>query len=318
VGGGYSKKRLIMKSVRRLALATDAVAFATIVLGSWTRINGAGLTCPDWPLCQGRLLPLLTNGTAFEWLHRLFALALAPLVVALLVAAWRKRDRSPFVAPSMSFIAVLFGVQVLLGAETVHLANTPLSVVVHWGTAMAFVAAVSALAIFAAACDEVAATPSDASRAPIVTTGILAAATAVAFVTMCLGAYVSSSGAGLACLSVPDCAGNVVVYSPSQYVQMLHRVAAAATLVLAAASLAVAWACSATARVRACTAAGVALVCVQVLLGLLNVALRLPSDLREAHAINAALVFLTFVVATTFAVLDAGVLRRGRDATVRS
>jgi heme o synthase len=307
-----------MKSVRRLALATDAVAFATVVLGSWTRINGAGLTCPDWPLCQGRLLPTLTNGTAFEWLHRLLAFAVAPLVVALLVAAWRHRDRSPFIPPAMTIVAVLFGVQVSLGAATVRLANAPLSVVVHWGTAMAFIAAVCAIAIFAAACDRVEATPGDASRAAFATIGILAGTTAVAFVTMCLGAYVSSSGAGLACLSVPGCAGNVIVYSHGQYVQMLHRVAAAATLVLSAASLAVAWARSASARVRAWIAGGVALVCVQVLLGLLNVALRLPSDLREAHAINAALVFLTFVIATTFAALDAGALRPRREAMVRS
>jgi heme A synthase len=44
---------------------------------------------------------------------------------------------------------------------------------------------------------------------------------------------------------------------------------------------------------------------VQVLLGLLNVTLRLPTDLREAHAVNAALVFLAFFVATAFAMLDA-------------
>jgi heme A synthase len=307
----------MMKSVLRLALATDAVSFTTIVLGSWTRINGAGLTCPDWPLCQGRLLPPLTNGTAFEWLHRLFAFAVAPLVVALIVSAWRQRERSPFISPAVTLVAVLFGVQIFLGAATVRLDNAPLSVVVHWGTAMAFIAVVSALAIFAAACDGVAVTASDATRAGMTTISILAVTTFAAFATMCLGAYVSSSGAGLACLSVPDCAGNVVVYSPGQLVQMLHRVAAGATLILSAASFAASWACSASARVRAWAGTAMTLVCVQVLLGLLNVALRLPTDLREAHAINAALVFVAFVVATSFAVLDASALRSGEEAAAR-
>jgi len=41
--------------------------------------------------------------------------------------------------------------QVLLGAATVALGNAPFSVVLHWATAMAFIAALSAMAVFAAA-----------------------------------------------------------------------------------------------------------------------------------------------------------------------
>jgi heme A synthase len=85
---------------------------------------------------------------------------------------------------------------------------------------------------------------------------------------------------------------------------MLHRAAAAATLIFAAAALALAWAGPTSGRVRGAAAAGVALVCIQVLLGLLNVTLRLPMELREAHAVNAAFVFLTFFIASVFATLD--------------
>jgi len=291
-----------MKQLLRLALAADIVALMTVVLGSWTRINGAGLTCPDWPLCHGRLVPSLTDGTLWEWTHRLLAFAVAPLVIALIVVAWRKRDR-PFIGPTLAVIVSLFAVQVFLGAETVRLANTPISVVLHWATAMALIAALSAMAVFAAASD---ATPAHASSGGFsVNAAVVGATAAVAFATMCVGAYVSSSGAGLACLSIPDCAGNVVVYTSGQFAQMLHRVAAAATLILAAGALALVWAQVASRRLRAAVAIGIALVALQVLLGLLNVALRLPTDLREAHAVNAALVFLTFFVATIFAVLDA-------------
>ncbi len=290
-----------MKQLLRLALAADIVALMTVVLGSWTRINGAGLTCPDWPLCRGRLVPSMTDGTLWEWTHRLLAFAVAPLVVALIVAAWRKRDR-PFIGPTLAVIVALFFVQVFLGAETVRLANTPISVVLHWATAMALIAALSAMAVFAAAHN---ATPRDpAARGFSAGVAVVGATAIVAFVTMCVGAYVSSSGAGLACLSIPECAGNVVVYTPGQFVQMLHRIAAAATLICAAGALAIVWACPSSLRLRAAVSAGVGLVAVQVLLGLLNVALRLPTDLREAHAVNAALVFLTFFVATIFAMLD--------------
>jgi heme A synthase len=305
-----------MKTLRHLALAAGLVALGTVMLGSWTRINGAGLTCPDWPLCHGKLIPSLADGTVWEWLHRLLAFCVAPLIVALVVSAWRRRAQSPFIMPTIVLIAALFLAQVFLGGATVHLGNSPVSVVLHWGTAMAFIAALSAMAIFAAAAESAdPAAPAPAPGAMELTT-VLAIASLVAFGTMCLGAYVSSSGAGLACLSVPACAGNVVVYTQGQDVQMLHRLAAAATLICAAGSLAFAWARPASSRVRAAVTAGVALVCVQVLLGLLNVTLRLPTDLREAHAVNAALVFLAFVVSTVFAALDARALGPAADRAV--
>lgn len=293
-----------MKHLLRLALAADAVALLTLMLGSWTRINGAGMTCPDWPLCHGRLVPALGDGTFWEWSHRLLAFAVAALVLALIAAAWPQRRRSPFVGPTMSAIAFIFAAQVLLGAETVRLANTPFSVVAHWATAMALIAALSAMAVFAAAAERNPTPSRHAAEVSHVMPAALAATAIIAFATMCVGAYVSSSGAGLACLTIPGCAGSVVVYTHGQFVQMLHRVAAGTTLVAAAGALALAWAYAASMRVRLAVALGCGLVAMQVLLGLLNVALRLPTDLREAHAVNAAFVFLAFFLATVFAVLD--------------
>jgi heme a synthase len=303
-----------MKTLRRLALGADLVALGTVVLGSWTRINGDGETCPDWPLCHGSVLPSMSDGTVWEWLHRLLAFLVAPLVAALVVCAWRQRARSPFVAPTVVTIALLFLTQVLLGAATVRLANSPMSVVLHWGTAMALIAALSAMAIFASAVDSVETTALPAVQPGARLRAVLAATATVAFLTMCVGAYVSSSGAGLACLSIPGCAGSVVVYTDGQFVQMLHRFAAGATLFGAAGSLALVWARPASSRVRAATSIGVVLVCFQVLLGLLNVALRLPTDLREAHAVNAALAFLAFVIATLFALLESGALKSAQHA----
>lgn len=301
-----------MRTLWRLSLWAVIVAYGTVMLGSWTRINGAGMTCPDWPRCHGAWIPSMADGTIWEWTHRLFAFLISPLVIGVIVVAWRERTRSPFIRPTLYAIVGLFALQVFLGAATVHLSNSPISVVWHWGTAMAFVASLVAMAIFARMALADAPGPRGWSDGGTLLAGVLAGTTLVAFVTMCVGAYVSSSGAGLACASIPGCAGNVVVYSPGQYVQMLHRFVAAATLLCAVGSFALAWATRASSRVRAAAALALGLVFVQVLLGLLNIALRLPLDLREAHAANAALLFLSLVVATTFAALDAaGVAPQG-------
>ena len=296
-----------METLRRLAWLTVVISLGTVILGSWTRINGAGMTCPDWPLCRGEVVPSLADGTIWEWTHRLFAFSLGPLVLALLAAAWFQRRRSRLIPPTAIAVAGLLGVQIFLGAATVHLNNSPLSVVLHWGTAMAFIASLVALAIFAR--DE-----RQAISPSALTLGLAMTAIA-AFATMCVGAYVSSSGAGLACLSVPECAGHVVTYSPGQVIQMLHRGLAAITLLAIAIMFGWSFLTQTSRRVRSATTIAVVLIMVQILLGLLNVVWRLPTDLREAHALNAALLFLSLIVATVFSAIERD---RTQLATVRT
>ena len=42
-------------SLRRVAILAVVVTFAVIVLGAWVRLSHAGLGCPDWPGCYGKL-----------------------------------------------------------------------------------------------------------------------------------------------------------------------------------------------------------------------------------------------------------------------
>lgn len=283
---------------RAFSLAAAASAFLVVVLGSWVRINGAGMTCPDWPLCHHALIPALVGGVVLEWSHRLFAFLDGFLILGALWTGWRARRAIAGVSAALGFVAGVFLVQVALGGLTVALSNSPWSVVVHWATAMLLLAGLTALAILAVV------KPRRIALRVSPLGGVLVACAGLAFVTMIAGSYVSSSGAGLACSTLPACDGGSWSGAfPAQFAQMTHRWLAG-TLFLVATVAAYAAALGTTPRVRVAVLFGYALIVLQIMLGFANIALSLPTLLREAHAADAVATFLAFIGALVFVAID--------------
>ncbi len=276
-----------------------ALAVILAVLGSWVRINGAGLTCPDWPLCHGSLVPALEGGVVLEWSHRLVALLEGLVLIGAVVTGWRVRGQIAGLAPVLLVLGGIFVAQVALGGATVELSNSPVSVMLHWGMAMALLAALTTLAVLAL----VAPAPGAPRAGGDVAAIALGSAAFFAFLATCLGAYVSSSGAGLSCPGFPACGdGTLLGGSALEALAMFHRLAAGAFCVAALVAAAAA-SRSRSRPVLGFAFAGLALVGLQVTLGALNVLWLLPDALREAHAANATLTFLAFVIAATLETL---------------
>ncbi len=219
-----------MQPIRILAFVASAATYLLIVLGGVVRITGSGMGCgDDWPLCNGRLIPSLSDtATLIEWGHRLVASGVSVLVIGL-AALTLSRRATPGVAGSDGplepalWAAGLLVIQVLLGAVTVWLELPPTAVVLHLATAMALVAA---LVVAGLRANSAAGAPTDGRYWRGAVTALVMAGVAVL-----LGGLTANLGAAGACLGFPLCSGEVW---PSQanaggglaHIHWVHRLVA--------------------------------------------------------------------------------------------
>jgi cytochrome c oxidase assembly protein subunit 15 len=105
----------------RLPLVTTVLLGIQIALGGIVVGKDAGFACPDWPLCQGEVLPKLSGLVILELVHRATALVVAILVVGIAARVWWKyRSNKMLVATSTLAVASL-AVQIVVGGLIVLL-----------------------------------------------------------------------------------------------------------------------------------------------------------------------------------------------------
>jgi len=73
--------RTAARNAGRAAAAIALLAWCLVVVGALVRAHGAGLSCPDWPLCFGQAIPAFDLKIAFEWGHRVMAASLSLALV---------------------------------------------------------------------------------------------------------------------------------------------------------------------------------------------------------------------------------------------
>lgn len=271
----------------RLSLATTTLLFGLIVLGSVVRTTGSGLACPDWPLCNGRLLPPLQFNVLIEWFHRLTALLTSLALFA--TVAWvlaHSATRARLGALAGLAIALLI-VQVLLGALTVWQLLAPWTVTLHLLTGNAFAATLllGALALRDG--------PHPA-RAPLaaVPRRLVFAAALLLLVQVALGGLVASRHAGLACPEWPACRDGLWFpgWEGALGLQLLHRANGYALVLCLAAA---AWAARRAPALRTATRVALLLGASQLAVGAANVLLALRLEVTGLHSALAAALVLT-------------------------
>jgi heme a synthase len=107
--------------LRRLARVGLIVLLVQLALGGYVRHSGAGLACPDFPLCSGDVLP--TQWLAgVHWVHRWLGVLLLGLFVHVAVTGRTAATR---------LVAALAVLQVALGIAAVLLQLTPVVRAAH-------------------------------------------------------------------------------------------------------------------------------------------------------------------------------------------
>jgi cytochrome c oxidase assembly protein subunit 15 len=271
-------------------LGLVALVFGLIVLGALVRAHGAGLSCPDWPLCFGRVIPRFNLRVAFEYTHRVVAGSVTLVFLGLGIGLMARPATRRLGLPLWLVAAALLAIQVVLGALTVWHLLASWTVTAHLVTGNTFNACLLLLGLRlreAAAGRAVAPGPVSPAARTLATGALVLLALQIV-----LGGLVSSTHAGLACTGWPTCSDGVFFpnWRGPVGLHLMHRTNGYLLLLLLLATAAVARGRPRLGRLTA-LAAGAAVA--QVGVGVANVLLRLPIEVTALHsALAAALVLL--------------------------
>ncbi|SMC29169.1 cytochrome c oxidase assembly protein subunit 15 [Andreprevotia lacus DSM 23236] len=315
-----------MKAIRIILWFTVAWTFCLAMLGAYVRLNDAGLGCPDWPGCYGRITPPQEHheiahaekhfggdvdpGKGWkEMIHRYAVGGLSFLLLGTLIAATRKRKELHIAPAILAAPVAVIVFQALLGMWTVTMKLMPIVVTAHLVGGLTLLASITVLAGRASLPQQTLA----------LRNWVWLALAAVA-AQIVLGGWVSSNYAALACDGFPACRGGfappegllqalhpdrqlgltadgqALTINHLAAIHWLHRLGA---LLVTAIVGALAWSLRRS-QPRWALLLGAALF-IQLSLGIINVAFGLPMPAAVAHngGAGALIILLTALLAST-------------------
>ena len=120
-----------LSTLQIVSVATAVSVYVLIVLGGVVTSTGSQLACPDWPLCNGQIIPTFTPQVVIEYTHRLWTLVVTVFVIATALLAWKTYRWGSSVTKLATLTLVLLWGQVILGMMTVDSGALPAVVTSH-------------------------------------------------------------------------------------------------------------------------------------------------------------------------------------------
>ncbi|MFB9141581.1 heme A synthase [Vibrio artabrorum] len=318
---------LLMLIMRLTILLTLSV----IVLGAYTRLSDAGLGCPDWPGCYGKITvpsdalavneanrqfperALEADKAWIEMIHRYFAGSLGMLIFV--VVAWCiKKNITSMGLPLLISATVIF--QALLGMWTVTLKLMPVVVMAHLMGGFTLLSLLCLLYCRLSNIQSRFGEPVYSSKLKV--WALFGAVVVIGQIL--LGGWTSSNYAALVCTQLPICEGNwtnyldfkrafdfaqsgydnyefgVLEYPARLTIHVMHRfgaIVASVTVLMVVYQL---WKLD-RAPHKKLSAMIATVLFIQVSLGISNVVFQLPIFIAVLHNLMAAMLLVSLVVA---------------------
>lgn len=283
----------------RFAKLTAGATFVLLVIGGTVNPTGSSLACPEPTLvCHGQLFPPMVGGVLYEHGHRLAAMTVGFLQIALTVLLLR-RTAMKGLAWLLLGAVVLQG---LLGAITVQYKLPWFVSTGHLLLGMSYFA----LLIYTAFRTRPAPSALELDRHEKQRAELGSARTWIVvgcvtvFAQLLLGALVRHHGAAMVCLGMPECTmgGDWWPDTGVQHLHMIHRAfGIVVALVTTIAAIAVYRRAKAWPQLRALALIAPALVTLQIVLGIYTVLTMRSVPVAVGHFAGAASLWALWISA---------------------
>ncbi len=272
----------------RLAKLAACATFLLLVIGGTVNATGSSLACPEPTLvCHGQLFPPMVGGVLYEHGHRLAAMTVGLLQIALTVLLLRRRPELTRLAWISLGLVIAQG---SLGAITVAVKLSPVVSSAHLLLGMSYLATLIFVAF------RTAPTGFDRTRRERAVRVIQArrwiyAACGVVVLQLLMGALVRHLGAAMVCLGMPQCTrlGEWLPDAGVQKLHMLHRAVGCVVAVVTTIAAVQVWrAAKGWPALRRLALVAPVLVATQIVLGIYVVLTMRSVPIAVAHFAGAA------------------------------